>query len=350
MGSSVYPAPDRHMATSCTPTFTASDAARIAKATFGITATAVPLPSERDQNFALTTQDGRTCVLKVAKLDEERAILEFQNAALEHVARRETGLAVPRVLLARDGAAITSAKDTSGRSFWVRLVTWLEGDIWVHATPHRTPQLISLGTTLAKLDIAFQDFGHTAMHRELHWDLRHAGLALKHLRLLSESQQVVVRMFMSEWSSIEWQRLRQSVIHGDANDYNILVREGQVVGFLDFGDMVHSALVCDLAITLAYAMLDAHDPLQAGVTVTRSYAERLPLTESEIHALYPLVTARLCMSLCYAAYNAKVKSGDTYQQVTAGPAWGLLQRLSGVPLETARSVFHDSVAQSSILR
>ena len=36
------------------------------------------------------------------------------------------------------------------------------------------------------------------------------------------------------------------------------------------------------------------------------------------------------MSVCYAAYNARVKSADAYQQVTAGPAWNLLQRMAGL--------------------
>jgi len=41
------------------------------------------------------------------------------------------------------------------------------------------------------------------------------------------------------------------------------------------------------------------------------------------------------MSLCIAAYNARAKRGDAYQQVTAGPAWKLLQQLAGVPRAAA---------------
>jgi len=44
--------------------------------------------------------------------------------------------------------------------------------------------------------------------------------------------------------------------HGDANDHNVLVRDGRVVAILDLGDSVYTATVCDLAIRGAYAMLD----------------------------------------------------------------------------------------------
>jgi Ser/Thr protein kinase RdoA (MazF antagonist) len=136
---------------------------------------------------------------------------------------------------------------------------------------------------------------------------------------------------MNAWEGVEWKALRHGVIHGDANDYNVLVRAGRVIGLLDFGDMVYSAVVCDLAIALAYALLEKTDPLAAAVPIIRAYHARFPLTETEIQALYPLMTARLCMSLCYAAYNAQVKRGDAYQLVTAGPAWILLQQLAVLP-------------------
>jgi len=53
------------------------------------------------------------------------------------------------------------------------------------------------------------------------------------------------------------------VIHSDANDHNLLVRDGQVTGLIDFGDMVYSALAADPAIAAAYAMLDKSKPLEA---------------------------------------------------------------------------------------
>src|SRR5690606_38923999 len=89
------PAPAQGHACACgrivsdpTPRFTGAAAERIAQDCFGVEATAAPLPSERDQNFVLITAGGEKRVLKIAKADEDRAVLEAQNAALAHVARR----------------------------------------------------------------------------------------------------------------------------------------------------------------------------------------------------------------------------------------------------------------------
>src|SRR5437899_1897496 len=99
------------------PRLSAAEAVRLARDLYGIEALASPLPSERDQNFLLTsvaasgtpglgtrglgtgglgTDDGRLTtaryVLKIANATEERAILEAQNAAMAHVANPPTRL------------------------------------------------------------------------------------------------------------------------------------------------------------------------------------------------------------------------------------------------------------------
>lgn len=328
------------MSVDTTPQLAIADAVSLARNVYGLTVAAAILPSERDQNFALEAGAGAKYVLKIAKSDEDRSVLELQNAALRHAARRSPHLALPRLIPASSGEDMVLIRDAHGGSYFMRLLTWLDGDIFVHASPHDNALLTSLGAVLAEVDWALQGFAHPAMHRELHWDVKRADLALAHLPLLTGEQQLIVRQFMHAWDSIEWKALRHSLIHGDANDYNVLVKDGRVVGLIDFGDMVHSAVVCDLAIALAYALLDQPDPLDAAVPIIRGFHARFPLTWNEIEALYPLMTTRLCMSLCYAAYNAQVKSGDAYQLVTAGPAWMLLQHLGSIPKKTVQNLFH----------
>ena len=60
--------------------------------------------------------------------------------------------------------------------------------------------------------------------------------------------------------------LRRAVVHNDPNDYNVLVDGAngpRVIEILDFGDIVHSYAIADLAIAVAYAVLGKADPLGA---------------------------------------------------------------------------------------
>ena len=131
-------------------------------------------------------------------------------------------------------------------------------------------------------------------------------------------------------------RLRTSVIHGDANDYNVLVNppatpEREVVGLIDFGDVVHSYTVADPAIAAAYAMLDKPDPVAAAAHVAAGYHAAHPLTEAEITALFPLITMRLCVSVAMSAFRRADEPDDAYLTISERPAWDLLERLDAVP-------------------
>jgi Ser/Thr protein kinase RdoA (MazF antagonist) len=325
-----------------TPRFAIPEAVSIAQQVFGVAANATALPSERDQNFLLDAAGGGRFVLKIAKADEDRSVLEFQNAALKQLAARAPALAVPRLIRTRIGEDLAQLRDGRGRPHYVRLISWLEGVMLVDASPHDESLLASLGATMAEIDQALRGLSHAAMNRELHWDIRRADLALEHLALLPAEQQRIVRGAMQGWLDIDWHNLRHGVIHGDANDHNVLVRQGRVVGLIDFGDLVHTAIVCDLAIALTYAMLAKAQPVDAASVIVRAYHDRFPLEPAELDALCPLIDARLCMSICYAAYNARVKSADAYQQVTAGPAWSLLQKLAQLSPDFARAAWHHA--------
>jgi len=100
-----------------------------------------------------------------------------------------------------------------------------------------------------------------------------------------------------------------------------------MVGLLDFGDMVYSATVCEPAVALAYAMLDDENPRAVAAQMIHAYHRRYPLTEVEQRALFPLVMARLSMSVCYSAHNRARNPNDPYQVVTETAAWELLEEL-----------------------
>jgi Ser/Thr protein kinase RdoA (MazF antagonist) len=313
-----------------TPRLSPAEAASLLDAQFDLAGELIPLPSERDQNFRVQAPAG-WFVLKIAKSDERPEVLELQNAAIAHL-REEIGeLDWPVLRRTVRGMEIAQTHDARGLIHLARVFSWVEGMPLAQAIPHDSKLLGSLGLALARLDRSLQRFAHPAMHRALEWDLKRADEAFRYADLMSAAQRSLIESHIAAWQKLSWPLLRHGAIHGDANDYNVLVRAGEVAALLDLGDMVHSAVVCDLAIGAAYAMLGKRDPLSAACEVISSYCRAFPLTAAEADAVFPLIGTRLAMSVCYSARNAREKSEDPYQQVSAAPAWQLLADLAALP-------------------
>ncbi|MBK6709532.1 MAG: aminotransferase class III-fold pyridoxal phosphate-dependent enzyme [Chloroflexi bacterium] len=328
------------------PQFSIQDAVRLARELYGLEATAVSLPSDRDQNFRLTAVSGSQFVLKIAAANEERDVLDLQNAAIAHLRRRESlAPCLPDVIPTLDGQPIAKVADADGRAYLVRLVTYLPGVPLAHVNPHTPDLLRDFGRFLGEVDAALQDFRHPAMDRYLHWDMRHAADTItRHLDYQTDpDRRALVARYLAEFEANAAPRLpqlRRSVIHSDGNDYNVLVtadmkQPRRIAGLIDFGDMVYSCTVFDLAIAAAYVMLDKADPLAAAGHLAAGYHAALPLTELELELLYPLILMRLCTSVVMSAYQQTLHPDDPYMVISQKPAWALLEKLADVPLDLA---------------
>jgi Ser/Thr protein kinase RdoA (MazF antagonist) len=67
--------------------------------------------------------------------------------------------------------------------------------------------------------------------------------------------------------------------HNDANDYNVLIENNEIKGLIDFGDMVYTARINNVAVASTYAMLNTNDPLETAENVVKGYNEICKLTE-----------------------------------------------------------------------
>jgi Ser/Thr protein kinase RdoA (MazF antagonist) len=323
------------------PRFDRTGAARLARELYGLDAAVSPLPSERDQNFLLTIAADERYVLKIANASEDRAMLEAQNAAMAHVSRRVSFC--PRVIATAEGNTI--GMTASGH--FVRLVTYLPGvPLAEMGGPDRAagPEMAglhqALGRGIGELDAAFADFDHPAVHRDFHWDLANAARVLReHLPRIGDraDRDLVARVSEDALAIVETgqRQFRRSVIHNDANDWNVLVDGDRIAGVIDFGDMVHSWTVADPAIAIAYAVLDKPNPLDVATAFLRGYHAAYPLRDEEVEALLPLVNLRLCMSACIAAWQRQQRPDDEYLAVSQAPIRRTLPRLAAIPAAAA---------------
>jgi Ser/Thr protein kinase RdoA (MazF antagonist) len=281
------------------------NAEAISRDIFGIRARASTLPSERDQNFLLTDSADRKFVLKIANASEERAFLEAQNSVLKHLTKRVSFCQslVPSV----SGEEIVNVQ-----GHLVRLLDYIPGVPLADVRPHSTELLRDLGRKLGQLSKALADFDHPAAHRDFHWDLANGNRVIDDFGPLITNAALRELVFKCR---IDCELdLRKSVIHGDANDYNVLVDPelNVVTGLLDLGDMVYSYTVGELAIAIAYIVLDKSNPRAAAGEVVDGYAGEFALFDDELQALWPLVLLRLGMSVCMAAYQQKQWPDNEY--------------------------------------
>ncbi len=206
-----------------------------------------------------------------------------------------------------------------------------------------------MGSAIGGLTRGLDGFDSAAFHRTLDWDLARASAVVseridqvhdRDLRALIDHVHLgYVRDVVPVLPS-----LRQSVIHADLNDYNLLVdaRAQQLTGIIDFGDVVYSHTVNEIAIAVAYAMLDAVDPLLTAARLVAGYHAEWPLTEAELSVLFPLACMRLCVSACMAAESQRAQSDNSYLRVSQQPIHRTLPALAVVQPRYAMYVLRDA--------
>ncbi len=335
------------------PTFNIEDATALAQKLYGIRATASPLPSERDQNFLLRTQSDERFILKITNAREDRALLDAQHRAMARV--NERAALCQQVIPARDGFLMTQVQSPDGANHFVWMTTYLAGVPLGHVRRHSPELLRDLGRAMGQLDAALEGFDHPAIHRYFHWDIANGLGVIRQYELMisdSEMRRLVVRISDDFERTVEpfLKGFRRSAIHNDANDYNVIVGGGSdvytrnqtVTGLIDFGDMVHSFTIADLAIAIAYAILDKPDPLSSASLIVKGYHTEFPLRDEEIAALWGLVRMRLAMSVSIAAHQQQRQPDNDYLAISQQPIRNTLPRLAEIHPRFAEAVFRHA--------
>lgn len=330
------------------PPLSPFDASRIALDLYGITAAAHPLPGEYDDNFHLIAADSREFVLKLMHPAREESFVDMQCRALTHLARRAPQLALSRVVPASNNQLFTRITTEDGTPRFAWLLTFLPGKTLAKVNPRSHDLFDSLGAFLGQIDSALLDFSHPATHRELKWDYSRSLSARQHLHHIRDPHlrgiaENFLNLFEAE-AVPRFQHSRRSVIYGDANDHNVLVsppwpQPRKVVSVIDFGDMHTGFTVGEPAVAAAYAILDQESPLAAASSVLAAYHRTLSLNEHEIAAFYPLMCARLAVSVINSAHRRLLVPGDPYVTVTEAPAWEALERLAKINPRFAHYAF-----------
>jgi Ser/Thr protein kinase RdoA (MazF antagonist) len=293
------------------PCISEARAAAILSESFGIEGQLEALASERDTNFHVSSGNDEY-VLKIANSAEDAGVTEFQNRALLHIAQVNPECPVPRVVNARNGDQMISISGDDGRVHKARVLSWLQGTQPRHAKAG-TSVARPLGLALAQLGLALEGFKHESSDYSLLWDLKNGARLRQLLRHMDDPGihpicTGVLDRFETEIEPV-LPGLRWQVIHNDLNPGNALVdpeSPERVTGIIDFGDMVYSPLIVDVAVACAYLVKEDvdGDALNDVESFLQAYTGLRPLKEDEVDVLYGLIVLRKVMTVLISNWRA----------------------------------------------
>lgn len=317
-----------------TPRLSKTEALETAAAVYGVRGAIRELPSERDQNFLLRLADGEQRVLKITNTAESPATLEAENSAMQRL--HKSGIAVPISLNTLHGESI--AYTLTEQPHLVRMLSYVPGQVLAELPHHSSLTLAAIGKTTGLVSRALSNFEHPALDRKLIWDLADFQQNVEsRLDLIRDSscKQLVINLLdrHARMLNQNFALLRRSAIHNDINDYNIIVQQAMQnpkIGIVDFGDMLYSITVAELAVTAAYALLDKADPLTVIRNLVTAYCEVFPLDAIELQCLLGLICMRLCLSVCIAAEQQLQRPNDPYLTISQAPIKRALPKLAAL--------------------
>lgn len=299
------------------PEVTGDQAREILRMHFGRDAVSIRrLVGETEHNLHITDGEGTEYVLRVAR-PEERQALECQNALLQHIAERDPGLPVPRVVAAVDGERCIPVRVGQSRLL-ARLLTWLPGTPLAEVRHLSAELLADLGSVAGRLTSVTAEFGYPSTQPH-YWELTNSADVLAEcLPYVTDPSLREAIGASQEWLQANAERLKglpKAVVHQDVNAFNVLVTRSnlktRVSGVIDFGDTLRTARVADLAVLLAGVLRVSDRPLAAVTEVARTYYAACALSNDELDLVFPLAVARLAAVAATAArLSADAAPGD----------------------------------------
>ncbi|XP_041368754.1 hydroxylysine kinase-like isoform X2 [Gigantopelta aegis] len=334
---------------------------RLVKRLYGLVVTTFsPLNSYDDINFYIEVDQNdhwnphlkhvdSGYVLKIFnRMDSQRPrLIDAQHAFMEHL--KKNGISVQEPIKNLQGNHFSIEKiPVNGKgdcySHWVEIRTYLPGTI-IANVPYTPKLLTNAGAFMARMRLATESFEHPFYRGYYNlWSLSYVPKIRDYLFCVdsSENKELIENVLDAYDSEVvpQYSSLPKGCIHGDTNEQNILVQKSDkenpssegddhfVSGILDYTDVHESYLVVDLALTIAYLMMDADDSLRldVGSHVISGYKNHVSLSRAETDVLPIMVAARLCQSLVLGLHAYHVNPENGSYVLTSQKAWPILRQ------------------------
>ena len=296
---------------------------------FGVRAHKIKkLSGYNNRNYLVITSDSKY-ILKTYKFDEiQYDLVIAESEVLRHLSKQRHDY-FPEPHKSIDGNYVKII-DTGDEKIIVRLLSFLEGDFFSEVS-HSEELFISFGRLMATMDQELLgQKNYTIQSRQYAWDIQFVHLNKAFVIDIPEpGKRRIVEYFLLQFEEMVrpyMPGLRKSIIHNDGNDWNVLVNNGKVSGIIDFGDIVYSPIINEVAVGITYAIMGKDDPVLWASHIIRGYHSILPLKIEELGILYYLIAAQLCISVINSAHNKKIDPDNEYISISENRAWVLIYK------------------------
>jgi Ser/Thr protein kinase RdoA (MazF antagonist) len=270
------------------------------------------IDTEKDDTFRLTASDV-TYLVKVSSPHEAWPDIDLQTATMLYLRETAADLPVQLPVPGRDGRFSYRLALDGHAGRVLRVLTFLPGQLLADDDP--TPlQVHDIGRMCGRLSLALRKFQHPRQDRTVIWDLRWFDRMRPLLRHLTDPRQraLATEVFDRFDAAVvpAMPRLPKQIVHGDFSPYNLLVAPAgpdYVRGVIDFGDVVRTARVFDVAVGMANLLCDdPADPWSKAVAFVGGYLEVRALSEAERALLGVCAQARVVLRILMAGWRAVV--------------------------------------------
>jgi len=271
---------------------------------YGLTGEWAPLVGERDQNFRLSTEDGRVYVVKIAGPDEDPDLAGFQVEALLFLEKNSPQIPVPRIIRTKSGHCLSEMTNEESVKHALRVVTYLDGIPYGEGAFPDAENLQKIGAFQAETVNALAGFEHKASRHFMPWNLSN-GIAVSE-GLWAKAADDVKMLAAPLLDRLRHEVLPElnagpsQIIHNDAHPYNLLRPDAtsqEVAGLIDFGDMVYAPVINDLAVMAATFQRREKEDLDIVENLLIGFHSAHPLSDAEVSLLWDAITLRVLITI-----------------------------------------------------
>ena len=290
------------------------------------------LNSERDFNLKIETKNKKKFVVKISNSSEDYKILQLQDSLLNYLLKTKIKNNIPRVI----HRSIHTISDDKNRKCYLRILTYLDGEMFAD----KQENLLlckNLSRFLGYLSLSLIKFKNKAAKRNFIWDSTRIDWIKSNINLFSDKKKrEIIKMVLDSYQKNIKKKLNQfrySIIHGDANNYNIVVKKNKITGLLDYGDSIFAPTVCELSVALAYTLMNSDEIIDKCYYMVKEYNSIYKLNKIEIEAISTLISTRLAITVTMAAIQKKKYPDNKYLTISEKDAWNLLYKLHDITLD-----------------